>query len=274
MAAAPKAFAGMIEHMASLLAYAQRARGSHAVDLRAFDCAQPYTSHYLRVAEDLGTEESLGMIFSDVAPSDLERQPSYCVLADATDDDTGRVSAYIATAVRPAGWKNLRGMRLPFLSPCHARLYLGLLNYKGTYEAAERLVSYHPRERVWYTWSATQAPYYDHALDTRVRITLGAQFSSRYEWHVNLGIGIGPRVSLPCTPEQARKLFAARDLPFGENRRAALLHWVNAHFREREGGEPRPVRGHFRGASHFSWERMTCEILAPAFDREQAAATP
>lgn len=277
-------FANMVEHLAALLAFAQRERGSPSVSsLRMFDRVQPFTSNYVRVMGDLEQDADLSMLCTDVKPSDLGAPVDYAIIGDSSDPQLGgRTNAYFPIALRPLRQADMRHQRIPFLSAHHCRLQFGLLHYKGTYELGDRFASYHPREREWYVWGNGAALHHDAGISRRIQLVLGAQFTARYEWHAWIAVRPGmPAVSIPCTAKQAQRLFKARDLPPGASRRAALRHWCSEHFRARSVREEERaslvqrallVHGHFRGVTDFDWEGMTCELAPPAFDVEKAAA--
>lgn len=265
------AFFKMVEHMAELLASATRVRGTLS-SLEVFRRALPFTSHYVRVMED-GTDQELGMIPTNALPSDLGCPVRSAILADVYDDRTAANIAYHALALQDAPLRALRGLRVPFVSPHHCRLSMAVLEYCGVYESNWWLVSYHPRERRWLSWSPHVPAHYDAELEWRVRCLIGAQFSARYDWHAILALREGaPSIAIPCEPAVARKLFCERDVPLGASRRAALRHWVSEHYRARRDAPPSHVREHLRGVSDFDWRGMVCHLEPSAYDRERARA--
>lgn len=107
----------------------------------------------------------------------------------------------------------------------------------------------------------------------RVELGLGMALTMRYEWSVWLGHGAGPRVRFITDPLGVREIFRLRDLPPGRERRAALRHWVTAHWRAKrsEAADRAWVRRHLRGAEDFIWQDLRCRVSPPAFDVEQLA---
>lgn len=268
-------FVDVLEHMAAAFAFAQRDRKSPALDLREWDGMQPYTGLYAEHVKAKQARER-GSILTDVQPSDLGRPIRYASLTDAWDDDgrerRGRLG-YVGAFARQAHPRELRGERLPFLSAYHCFAGLVLINPHGTYEGTVRRCSFHPRERVWVTWDRG-VPSQQWKMDQfgrNMSMLLGMQFSARYEWHVKIGLPKAPRLSLPCSPGEARSLFKARDLPPGKERRAALRHWVSEHVRGRDTDEPTPVRQHLRGSTEFTMDQIECELVPSDFDREKVA---
>lgn len=263
-------FADAVEHMASALAHAQRERNEPTIPLAHFDGAQPFSQNYVHAIEGRQDPER-GMILTDVTPYDLGAPLRYATLADVTGDG-GEWLGYVASSATQLQLYDLRGVRMPFVSPAHCRISVAELTRKGTYLGSSRFCSWHPRERRWLTWG-NHPPMAD-AFAQRMRILIGAQFTARYEWHALIGFPKAPRVSIPCSAIEARELFAARDLPPGAKRRAALRHWVGQHYRRTgpELDQRTNVREHLRGATEFVWESLECSLQTSAFDRERAIA--
>lgn len=265
-----ESFSRACEHMAAALAFARPARTGwcRLRTLGPFDAAAPYTSAFIGTTRDVLDAER-GMILGDVTPDDLAQPVQYAALSTLTD-----APGYCAIAARRATWHELRGLRVPFVSRHHCVVSLAEIYAKGTYEAASRMCSWHARERRWLTWDATTPPHADGIFDRRMWLLTGGQFTARYEWHVLLGFPDAPRIAIPCSAEEARVLFASRDLPDGAERRAALRHWVEAHYRSRHDGEPIYVRAHLRGATEFTFDDLVCTLVPSAYDQQRARAQP
>lgn len=264
--------ADVLEHMAAAFAFAQHERGSPPVNLMRWDRAQPLTRLYEQHVH-AKQDQDRGAILRDVAPSDLGAPIHYALLGDSWDERNERTAGYAGTFARQLHLRQLRGVRLPFVSEHHCEAGMVLLSRAGTYSGCVRMCSWHPRERTWITWDQHGPMRWRHdAFGQRMFVLLGAQFSARYEWHVLLGLPNAPRLSLPCSPAEARELFKARELPPGKTRRAALRHWVGQHLRERDSAEPIAVRAHLRGVTEFTFDQLECELVPSAFDREKLAA--
>jgi hypothetical protein len=104
---------------------------------------------------------------------------------------------------------------------------------------------------------------------------LPSVLTARYQWHVAFGtLPDGPRLLFPTNPQHALKLFKDRNLAAGQNKRAALKHWVEEHWRD-----PNPegdadlvyVCHHLRGQTQFNWKGFDCELFVSAFDLEKNA---
>jgi hypothetical protein len=71
-------------------------------------------------------------------------------------------------------------------------------------------------------------------------------------------------------------MFRLRDVPPGKQRRAALLHWVRAHWRQRRQtveADKVWIRAHLRGAWSYTWNGLQCQIEPSELDVEAAQET-
>jgi hypothetical protein len=266
--------ADAIEHMAAALAFARPERKAPRLDLMQWDGVQPYTELYSLVIASR-QDEHRGAILTDVKPQDLERPIRYAMLSDVSEDGTlSTWDGYVGTFMRQASARDLRGVRVPFPTLYHCFYGVLLVTCEGGYNGSICMVSWHPRERQWIAWHQQNSALWrgKEAAEVhwRAQYLIGAQFSARYDWHALVGFKGAPRVSLPCSPEEARQLFKARDLPPGRERRAALRHWVTRHAREKESDAPVRVREHLRGATEFHMDQIECMLIPSAYDRERA----
>ena len=110
-----------------------------------------------------------------------------------------------------------------------------------------------------------------HDNEIAVQMNIGFALALRYEWTVWIGQSDLPRISFLTDPIGVREVFRLRDIPEGKARRAALRHWVQAHWRKRRKDEEAEIwiRRHFRGATDFTWNGLRCRVNPPAFDIEQ-----
>lgn len=210
-------------------------------------------------------------------PYDLDRAVRYGYIADMhSDADPDRRVGFHLKALRTATKLELRGGRVPFLSPFpHLTLSQGVMEpYRQLTSYTRCFASYHARERAWMLWNHGARPFVEPELHQHIALIISMQFSARYDWHVTMRVGDGPRIALPTKPEHARKAFKARDLPEGRQRRAALRHWVSEHFRRPETDSPIGVRSHFRGADAFDWSGLACEIVPSEYDRDRVGDKP
>lgn len=96
-----------------------------------------------------------------------------------------------------------------------------------------------------------------------VCLVAGLTLRRHYLWSVLLGEGGGPRARFVTDPIGVREAFRLRDIPPGAKRRAALLHWVRAHWRKSRSvsADDRSwVRSHLRGAWSYEWNGLRCQI--------------
>jgi hypothetical protein len=96
-----------------------------------------------------------------------------------------------------------------------------------------------------------------------------------YLWSVLLGEGNGPRARFVTDPLGVREAFRLRDIPPGKKRRAALLHWVRAHWRQRRSisSDDRAwIDAYVRGVWSYSWNGLRCQIEPSIEDMNTLAA--
>lgn len=106
-----------------------------------------------------------------------------------------------------------------------------------------------------------------------VRLLGGLALRRRYHWSVLLGESAGPRVRFITDPAGMREIFRFRDIPPGRLRRAALLHWVKAHWRQRRAPTANDrawIRQHLRGTWSYDWNGLRCQIEPSEYDLEKA----
>jgi|GEM_PF-2420777 len=105
-----------------------------------------------------------------------------------------------------------------------------------------------------------------------MRVMSGWHFVRRAFWRVYLSLEGGIGVTFSTDEEGIREVFRLRDIPPGHRRRAAILHWVTAHYRQRRQASVESltfVREHFRGVTQFNWNGLRCVIYPPIVRLEQ-----
>ena len=95
----------------------------------------------------------------------------------------------------------------------------------------------------------------------------------RYEWGAQFSFPGSPKIIIPTTPRGILELFNDRDKKEGEDRRAALKHWVAEHVRKSSGGRFHHVIDHLRGQLKFKWRGWDIEIKPAQFDLEKIEAS-
>jgi hypothetical protein len=105
-------------------------------------------------------------------------------------------------------------------------------------------------------------------------VVAGFSLRRRYLWSVLIGEAEDePRARFVTDPLGVREVFRLRDVPPGKQRRAALLHWVRAHWRRRRQvteADKLWIRAHLRGAWSYTWNGLRCEIEPSELDVEEA----
>lgn len=107
--------------------------------------------------------------------------------------------------------------------------------------------------------------------DNSIKMAISIALQKRYSWCVSFGIDDSPKVSFETNANALKKIFKDRDKPAYGDRRAALRHWVQEHWRANSRDEESEifVRSHLKAKTHFSWRGFNC-ILEPAqFDLEK-----
>lgn len=120
----------------------------------------------------------------------------------------------------------------------------------------------------------------DKAHDTEValrilKVAAGLSLRRYYLWSVLLGEGDGPRARFVTDPIGVREAFRLRDIPPGKKRRAALLHWVKAHWRKSRktsAADRAWIRAHLRGVWSYTWNGLICQIEPSIEDMDMLTA--
>lgn len=117
------------------------------------------------------------------------------------------------------------------------------------------------------------APGENSTVDTKFRVQEGLMLSLRYRWTATLRFDgtVGVRMMVN-SPAALGPLFRLRDIPAGFERRRAIRHWVETHWRATGGDDSdilALVRGHLRGGTYFRWSGMTVEITPSAYDLDR-----
>jgi hypothetical protein len=116
------------------------------------------------------------------------------------------------------------------------------------------------------TRSNRSADFFNKVIVT----AMAEQLEARYQWHVAFGAEEGgPRIILPTNPTSALKLFRDRERDRETDRRLALRHWVEKHYRDTDEAGTAYVRDHLRGHTKFVWNDYDCELMVSAYDLEK-----
>lgn len=104
---------------------------------------------------------------------------------------------------------------------------------------------------------------------TRIaQVALGFAFEAPTFWHVDVGYHKdGPSVAIQTDAQGVLELFRNRDVLGGGDRRDALLHWVEEHYRRKPSWDAEvsvKVRSHLRGQTDFLWMGMHAHVRPSA----------
>lgn len=114
----------------------------------------------------------------------------------------------------------------------------------------------------------------DMGIDRLMRISAGIALRRQYLWSVLIGEGDGPRARFVTDAIGVREAFRFRDIPPGEARRKALLHWVRSHWRKRRyigAADKSWIKEHLRGQWSYVWNGLQCHIEPSLDDMEKTA---
>lgn len=108
----------------------------------------------------------------------------------------------------------------------------------------------------------------------RLNMMINVRLTAYYEWFVYIrenekSIG----VKLPVAPENAKEIFALRDIPEGQKRKKAICHFVKEHYRNvrtrpeyDEEKRQALVKQHLRGETKFNWRGLQVNIIPAEYD--------
>lgn len=258
-------FANLVEHMSATICWLPRQTWPD------FDGVQLLTSG----VESAGSQPIINPDDANGSPtqSDLSRPVRISTIADMTDTPD---PSFWTMSLHRATLAELRGGKPPFLSSQpHLRFAIASLYPYGFGSSVwtRGFLGWHDREQQWLRWGQNIRVQPDKVLHDRVQMLISLQFSRRYDWIAYVRAHrLAPRLAISCDAASARRFFAARDLPKGAGRRAALRHWVTEHYR---GTQPKVgVVSHFRGASEFDWRELQCELVPSEYDRDRVGTAP
>lgn len=209
-------------------------------------------------------EESFGLesrndvgYFGDVHPRDLPRPLDVAMIQSPLEADRDHVLLTFQH-FRQVPMSAVRGFKVhsPYIIE-HRGAFLHkngvLLTNRGYLEMVKPMV--------WQRLIGDPIPYRE-GDSWRAQMILGVQFTRYYQWMVSFRKRGRPSILIPTDPTGIRELFRLREVPEGRERRAALKHWVSAHWRKkRDNPEDKVyVRQHLRGAETFDWLGLECTI--------------
>jgi len=97
------------------------------------------------------------------------------------------------------------------------------------------------------------------------QLSMSVAFTQQYNWNIKFKNSKNRSIRLAAHPLEIAELFKLRDK--FTDRRKALKHWVNNHWRTIQQSEQFDlktfVRDHLRGQMEFSWFGLDCKIIIP-----------
>jgi len=218
------------------------------------------------------------------------------VFEDKDGPDSFGPGSIIVSAIQPCNAKEARRRGASVFSP-----HMGLMRFAVVTPGGARRIYSIPVCRVGGLWRVARStdqlrwgttfkgdPYPieylnprrnddgDDSIHARFQVQQGLLLAARYRWSVTLRIqgSIGVRLLLRSCAS-TKELFRLRDAPPGKQRRAALRHWVETHWRAVSNTEDQEmltlVRGHLRGGTRFRWNGLDVEIEPAEYDIERVA---
>lgn len=259
----------MVENIVDYMATSRCGNGG----LGTFDSAIPFLPEFL---EETGSHPGASHVDeSDIllALSDLTRLPplanmNVAWLSPVKGRDEAGAYKFAASAVRTVSRRAARGARRLF--PTMVEHHVAIIHRGATHQYGKRFLGWAGGR--WH-WADSPHPYAHVERQFVLGCGLAVYLQQEIErgWHVVLGYDDAPGIRFASSPAGAIECFRLRDIPNGKSRRAALLHWVNAHWRRSlsaadEQSAVVEVRKHLRGQRSFSWNGLRCEIVPSPAD--------
>jgi len=275
-------FLGQVEDILTWFSLAE-SRGK-ALPLSMFDGAEPLTEGYLASANGVADLGSLVPLLNErVKPSDVGGKCDVAWIGNSdahqwtddgarvpTGDDGGFRYGFMRVRVRHGADRIFRNTRdKTFTMSC---IDVAAVRKDDARVESNTLFCGFKGGR----WSPIGAgdPLYHHRVSIEhTELALKLAFARRYNWSVLIGYAGCPRLRFATDAYGARESFRLRDIPEGKSRRAALLHWVSEHWRQRRtDAAPHLVQKHLRGAEHFVWNGLRCSVEPAPFELDQLRA--
>ncbi len=235
--------------------------------LRHFDGAEPLTSRYLAT----GAVDDLVRDYETVADETLAlRDVGKSVISSWIGDLDGRSGRDEFSLSRVKICHGLGALKMARhatqKSPVMSRTELSILHNGKLKHGPPLLAAY--RNGDWQAAVPSRLREHVEYATRSAKHALRLAFVRRYQWQVWIGLGAGPRLSFVTDADGARESFKLRDVPSGKKRRAALLHWVDSHWRQRR--TKTKVKAHLRGATEFTQGDWRCRVIPSEYDIDRA----
>lgn len=175
-----------------------------------------------------------------------------------------------ARRARPAEMRHIRGLWPGAIVDRH---WLALINADGRYVSMDRLSVRGRKNDIGAHFGShlvnangTIAPFDPEQHSGAMFAML--QFTEEISWTVSLGPADGVKLAFITDPVGVAEAFALRDVPEGKSRRAAIMHWVRQHSRQKRDGSVTEVIRHLRGQTNFVWNGLAVGITPSVSDRK------
>jgi hypothetical protein len=208
-----------------------------------------------------------------IRPEYLQRPFDYTWLSDVTKTGGGVSSQRFGLIrVRAASLQECRG-KVRRIYPVMGRAATAIFNeVEGKYDTSD-LYAGLDGDR-WRTehFSRDKDSDSEQQVHEMFEAGLNLQYVRQKDWKVKLAYGNFPSVAFVTDTAGVLESFRLRDMPNGRPRRAALLHWVEEHWRKNRKDEDLEikVRSHLRGARRFVWNGLSCEVVPPVLLEDRA----
>jgi hypothetical protein len=216
----------------------------------------------------------------DITPSDLYGmewdESEICFPAYEIDKPEwleGKPLLYVAGRIRRVPLKEVRGV-YKFKTGHLAEHALAFIYSNGTYFTDRKMAEYWP-DGLWHTVYQGGEVYkkdVEDVVDRNINGSMAKALTNYYEWRVELGYPGRPTLGLITDPIGAREVFRLRDIDPGKDRRSALRHWVETHYRRKriDAVEEQKIWAYLRGKEEFNWRGMKCIIHPSQYDLKKA----
>lgn len=203
--------------------------------------------------------------FADVRPHDLSRRLDVTLLSPPAPEEAAS-TLFVVQRYRQVPLSAVRGWRVH--SPFVVEHAIAFVHPDGRVETNRGWLEWLGGQR-WQRLVGDPGPFRQRD-SLNAQLALGLQFTRQYQWFVGFRRPGALEIQLPTDPTGVRALFRLRDVPDDRSRRAALRHWVSAHWRRRRVSDDDLVyvRRHLRGATTFTWLGLHCTIY-PSEDAER-----
>lgn len=208
-----------------------------------------------------------------VNPFDKELKPDVVPVMDFSYVKEGAEKEVLLeyANVKSIPLKHLRGVIAP-LGVYNYEVKVSLRMTNGLYKSVRTLASWNGTEHKVLQYRDGR-PYWasDEHVDNTIKAVRSMALTRRYTWGVEFKRSGVASVFVPCNAAAAKRLFSDRDKREGDDRRKALEHWVNDHYRAKPNREEEVVQilGYLRGVDTFMWNDFECKIHPAAYDLDK-----